>query len=82
MSSLLRYEQSVFHSYLVGVTYRTRNLQFYSIELEYCFFFLEHAGELRTIVLKKGEPYKTPHTPKRKLQITFAPRKEKDTTTT
>jgi predicted transglutaminase-like cysteine proteinase len=40
--------------------------------------FLEHAGELRIIVLRKRETLTKHHTPKRKLKITFAPRKEND----
>jgi hypothetical protein len=44
------------------------------------YFFLEQAGDLHIIVLirKKKNPYRTPQIPKKKLQITFAPRQEKD----
>lgn len=60
VSSLLRYEQSVFHSYLVGVVYRT-NLQFYSIESEYA-FFLKHVSELCIIIVLKEEDLTKHHT--------------------
>jgi hypothetical protein len=43
------------------------------------YFFLEQAGDLHIIVLiRKKNPYRTPQIPKKKLQITFAPRQEKD----